>query len=59
MWVAERDASGVSSLPNTRYDKDLRKSYTGTAPRILPGGTLTNPHLTEESEEMTDAAEQT
>ena len=69
MWVAERDASGVSSLfsfseyKDVRYDKDLRKSYLqgrlGGIPRILPGGTLTNPHLTEESEEMTDAAEQT
>ena len=69
MWVAERDKSGVSSLfsfseyKDVRYDKDLRKSYLqgrlGGIPRILPGGTLTNPHLTEESEEMTDAAEQT
>lgn len=69
MWVAERDASGVSSLfsfieyKDVRYDKDLRKSYLqgrlGGIPRILPGGTLTDPHLTEESEEMTGAAEQT
>ena len=69
MWVAERDNSGASSLfsfseyKDVRYDKDLRKSYLqgrlGGIPRILPGGTLTNPHLTEESEEMTDAAEQT
>ena len=69
MWVAERDKSGVSSLfsfseyKDVRYDKDLRKSYLqgrlGGIPRILPGGTLTNPHLTEESEERTDAAEQT
>ena len=69
MWVAERDKFGVSSLfsfseyKDVRYDKDLRKSYLqgrlGGIPRILPGGTLTNPHLTEESEEMTDAAEQT
>ncbi len=69
MWVAERDKFGVSSLfsfseyKDVRYDKDLRKSYLqgrlGGIPRILPGGTLTNPHLTEESEEMTDAAEKT
>ncbi len=61
MWVAERDKSGASSLfsfseyKDVRYDKDLRKSYLqgrlGGIPRILPGGTLTNPHLTEESEE--------
>ena len=67
MWVAERDTSGASSLfsfseyKDVRYDKDLRKSYLqgrlGGIPRILPGGALTNPHLTEESEEMTDAAE--
>ena len=69
MWVAERDKFGVSSLfsfseyKDVRYDKDLRKSYLqgrlGGIPRILPGGTLTNPHLTEESEEMTDAVEKT
>ena len=69
MWVAERDKSGGSSLfsfseyKDVRYDKDLRKSYLqgrlGGIPRILSGGTLTNPHLMEESEEMTDAAEQT
>ena len=69
MWVAERDKFGVSSLfsfseyKDVRYDKDLRKSYLqgrlGGIPRILSGGTLTNPHLTEESEEMTDAAEKT
>ena len=70
MWVAERDTSGASSLfsfseykKDVRYDKDLRKSYLqgrlGGIPRILPGGTLTNPHLTEESEEMTDAVEKT
>ena len=69
MWVAERDKSGASSLfsfseyKDVRYDKDLRKSYLqgrlGGIPRILPGGVLTNPHLTEESEEMTDAAEKT
>ena len=69
MWVAERDNSGASSLfsfseyKDVRYDKDLRKSYLqgrlGGIPRILPGGTLTNPHLTEENEEMTDAAEKT
>lgn len=64
MWVAERDKSGASSLfsfseyKDVRYDKDLRKSYLqgrlGGIPRILSGGTLTNPHLTEENEEMTD-----
>ena len=67
MWVAERDTSSASSLfsfseyKDVRYDKDLRKSYLqgrlGGIPRILPGVVLTNPHLTEESEEMTDAAE--
>ena len=69
MWVAERDKSGSSSLfsfseyKDVRYDKDLRKSYLqgrlGGIPRILPGGVLTNPHLMEESEEMTDAVEKT
>lgn len=69
MWVAERDASGASSLfsfseyKDIRYDKDLRKSYLqgrlGGIPRILPGVILTNPHLMEESEEMTDAAKKT
>ena len=69
MWVAERDNSGASSLfsfseyKDVRYDKDLRKSYLqgrlGGIPRILSGGALTNPHLMEESEEMTDAAEKT
>jgi len=60
MWVAERDASGVSNLlsfseyKDVRYDKDIRKSYLqgrlGGIPRILLGGTLTNPCLMEESE---------
>ena len=69
MWVAERDKSEASNLfsfseyKDVRYDKDLRKSYLqgrlGGIPHILPGGALTNPHLTEESEEMTDAAEKT
>ena len=69
MWVAERDASGVSSLfsfseyKDIRYDKDLRKSYLqgrlGGIPHILPGIILTNPHLMEESEERTDAVEKT
>ncbi len=69
MWVTERDKSGASSLfsfseyKEVRYDKDLRKSYLqgrlGGIPRILSGGTLINPHLMEESEEMTDAAEKT
>jgi hypothetical protein len=45
MWVAERDATGVSSLlsfseyKDVRYDKDIRKSYLqgrlGGVPRIL------------------------
>ena len=69
MWVTERDKSGASSLfsfseyKEVRYDKDLRKSYLqgrlGGIPRILSGGALINPHLMEESEEMTDAAEKT
>ena len=69
MWVAERDKFGSSNLfsfseyKDVRYDKDLRKSYLqgrlGGIPRILPGGVLTNPHLMEESEEMTDAVEKT
>ena len=60
MWVAERDASGASNLlsfseyKDVRYDKDIRKSYLqgrlGGIPRILLGGTLTNPCLMEESE---------
>lgn len=69
MWVTERDTSGASSLfsfseyKDVRYDKDIRKSYLqgrlGGIPRILPGVILTNPHLMEESEEMTDAVEKT
>jgi AAA15 family ATPase/GTPase len=60
MWVAERDATGASNLlsfseyKDVRYDKDIRKSYLqgrmGGIPRILLGGALTNPYLTEESE---------
>ncbi len=48
MWVAERDAEGVSSLiafneyRDIRYDKDIRKSYLqgriGGVPRILLSG---------------------
>jgi AAA15 family ATPase/GTPase len=48
MWVAERDASGNSSLmsfseyKDIRYDKDIRKSYLqgrlGGIPRILLSG---------------------
>ena len=58
MWVAERDATGASSLisfseyKDVRYDKDIRKSYLqgrlGGIPRILLGGTLTNTCLSEE-----------
>jgi AAA15 family ATPase/GTPase len=50
MWVAERDASGNSSLlsfseyKDIRYDKDIRKSYLqgrlGGIPRILLNGTF-------------------
>jgi len=53
MWVAERDASGVSRLfsfseyKDIRFDKDIRKSYLlgrmGGIPRILLSGTLRNP----------------
>ena len=60
MWVAERDVSGVSNLvsfseyKDVRYDKDIRKSYLqgrlGGIPRILLGGALANPCLTEKSE---------
>jgi uncharacterized protein len=45
MWIAERNAEGVSSLlsfseyKDVRYDKDIRKSYLqgrlGGIPRIL------------------------
>ena len=52
MWVAERDASGTSTLisfseyKTIRYDKDLRKSYLqgrlGGIPRILLDGSLTS-----------------
>ncbi len=61
MWVAERSASGISSLlpfseyKDVRYDKDIRKSYLqgrlGGVPRILIGGTLTNPCLGQENME--------
>ena len=57
MWVAERGASGASSLlsfseyKDIRYDKDIRKSYLqgrlGGIPRILERGALINPGLTE------------
>lgn len=60
MWVAERNASGASNLlsfseyKEVRYDKDIRKSYLqgrlGGIPRILLGGFLKNPCLTEKSE---------
>lgn len=59
MWVAERDATGTSTLfsfseyKDIRFDKDIRKSYLhgrlGGIPRIQPGGVLTNPCITEES----------
>jgi uncharacterized protein len=61
MWVAERDPAGVSNLlsfseyKDVRYDKDIRKSYLqgrlGGIPRILLGGGLGNPCLTEQSDE--------
>lgn len=61
MWVAERSASGISSLlpfseyKDVRYDKDIRKSYLqgrlGGVPRILIGGALTNPCLGQENME--------
>jgi len=60
MWVSERDSTGASTLvsfseyKDVRYDKDIRKSYLqgrlGGIPRILLGGALSNPCLTEESE---------
>jgi AAA15 family ATPase/GTPase len=60
MWVAERDATGASSLrsfseyKDVRYDKDIRKSYLqgrlGGIPRILLRGALTSHRLTQESE---------
>ncbi len=53
MWVAERDASGASTLlsfseyKDVRYDKDIQKSYLqgrlGGIPRILFSGALSNP----------------
>ena len=61
MWVAERDASGASSLSSfseykdVRYDADIRKSYLqgrlGGVPRILLGGDSNPLHLAEESEQ--------
>lgn len=58
MWVAERDALGVSNLlsfseyKDVRYDKDIRKSYLqgrlGGVPRILTGGDITNHSLDQE-----------
>jgi AAA15 family ATPase/GTPase len=59
MWVAERDATGTSSLfsfseyKDVRYDKDIRKSYLqgrlGGIPRILFGATTASPCLTVEN----------
>ena len=56
MWVAERDASGASTLlsfsefKDVRFDKDIRKSYLqgrlGGIPRILMPGVLIKPDLT-------------
>ena len=56
MWVAERDASGSSSLlsfseyKDVRYDKDIRKSYLqgrlGGIPRILLNGTFASASAT-------------
>ena len=50
MWVAERDATGASSLTSfseykdVRYDKDIRKSYLqgrlGGVPRLLLQGAI-------------------
>ena len=52
MWVAERDASGASSLwsfsdfKEVRYDKDIRKSYLqgrlGGVPRLLLHGAISS-----------------
>jgi hypothetical protein len=60
MWVSERDSTGASTLvsfseyKDVRYDKDIRKSYLqgrlGGIPRILLGGALRNPCLTDGSE---------
>ncbi|NLN75596.1 MAG: ATP-binding protein [Armatimonadetes bacterium] len=60
MWVAERDASGASTMfsfseyKEIRYDKDIQKSYLqgrlGGTPRILLGGALANRCLTEPNE---------
>jgi AAA15 family ATPase/GTPase len=57
MWVAERDAAGVSTLlsfseyKDIRYDKDIRKSYLqgrlGGVPRLLPENSLAAPHHAE------------
>ena len=60
LWVAERDAAGVSTLfsfseyKDVRSDKDIRKSYLqgrlGGIPRILLAGSMTSPCFAEESE---------
>ena len=59
MWVAEKDASGASSLTSFseyegfRHDKNIRKSYMqgrfGGIPRILWDDVLSNPSLNKES----------
>lgn len=59
MWVAERDASGASTMfsfseyKDIRYDKDIQKSYLqgrlGGTPRILLGGALANRCLAEQN----------
>jgi len=61
MWVAERDATGASSLisfseyKDVRYDKDIRKSYLqgrmGGIPKIFLGDVLLDSRIAEESEE--------
>jgi hypothetical protein len=58
MWVAERDASGASSLwsfsdfKEVRYDKDIRKSYLqgrlGGVPRLLLHGAISPAHIPNE-----------
>jgi AAA15 family ATPase/GTPase len=57
MWVAERNAAGVSTLlsfseyKDIRYDKDIRKSYLqgrlGGVPRLLPENALAALHHAE------------
>ncbi len=64
MWLAERDATGASTLfsiseyKDVRYDKDIRKSYLqgrfGGIPRFLIGGALANPCSLKEIKETTD-----